>query len=202
MPNAAFWDRIAPKYAKQPISNPDAYAETLRRVRAALQPSDVVMEIGAGTGSTAMTLAPEVARYIATDVSPGMMDIAAGKLDEVPIPGLEFRVGTATDIPFQSELDAVLAFNLLHLVEDIDGALAKIHASLKPGGLFISKTGCIGGAIHMRVIIGAMQLVGKAPWVGYYTRKALLQKYEAAGFEVLEDEFLAKPALFVIARKA
>jgi len=37
----------------------------------------------------------------------------------------------------------VLAFNVLHLVEDLGAALAQIRALLRPGGLFIAKTALI-----------------------------------------------------------
>lgn len=46
-----FWDRIAEKYAKQPIANPEAYEEKLRLTRRRLTPDSSVLEFGCGTGS-------------------------------------------------------------------------------------------------------------------------------------------------------
>ena len=68
-----FWDRHAAKYAEKPIADPTAYEEKLARVRSLLRATDHVLEIGCGTGSTALRLAPGVAKITATDVSSGMI---------------------------------------------------------------------------------------------------------------------------------
>ena len=39
--------------------------------------------------------------------------------------------------------DVVMGFNLLHLVEDCPGYLARMHDLLAPGGLLIIKTPCL-----------------------------------------------------------
>ena len=55
-----FWDGIAEKYAKRPISDMAAYEYTLGRTRSYLKPEDQVLELGCGTGSTALLLAGDV----------------------------------------------------------------------------------------------------------------------------------------------
>ena len=47
-----FWDKIAPKYAADPIKDMESYELTLNKTRGYLRPSDQVLEIGAGTGSS------------------------------------------------------------------------------------------------------------------------------------------------------
>lgn len=76
----AFWDRIAPKYAYRPVDDPGAYEEKLALVASLLQPDDSVLEIGCGTGTTALRLAPGVAHYTATDGAGAMVGIANAKL--------------------------------------------------------------------------------------------------------------------------
>ena len=53
-----FWDSAADKYARKPIGNEAAYAQTLDRTRAYLSSDQHVLEIGCGTGTTALKLAP------------------------------------------------------------------------------------------------------------------------------------------------
>ncbi|MDP3324179.1 MAG: class I SAM-dependent methyltransferase, partial [Hydrogenophaga sp.] len=53
---------------------------TLRRVQGLLSTDQDVLEIGCGTGSTALRLAPHTRRLLAIDVSAGMIDIAREKL--------------------------------------------------------------------------------------------------------------------------
>ena len=70
---ARFWDRIAPKYATDPIADLAGYEATLQRVQGLLSPQHDVLEIGCGTGSTALRLAPFTRSLLATDVSSQMI---------------------------------------------------------------------------------------------------------------------------------
>ena len=49
---ASFWDKIAPKYAKDPISDQAAYDYTCERTQSYLKPGHRALEIGCGTGPT------------------------------------------------------------------------------------------------------------------------------------------------------
>lgn len=83
--DARFWDRAARKYAARPIAAPAEYERTLDRTRALLKSSDHVLELGCGTGTTALRLADGVERYLATDISPEMIAIANQKHATTPI---------------------------------------------------------------------------------------------------------------------
>lgn len=165
---ARFWDRIARKYAADPIADMPGYEATLRRVQGLLSQEMNVLEIGCGTGSTALRLAPFTRRLLATDVSAGMIAIAREKLAAEPLPQLAFALADA-DAPAAGPGDyhAVLAFNLLHLVSDLDGALASAVQALRPGGLLISKTACVAemNPLIRWLAIPVMQAIGKAPHV-------------------------------------
>ena len=165
---ARFWDRIARKYAADPIADMPGYEATLRRVQGLLTAEMNVLEIGCGTGSTALRLAPFTRRLLATDVSAGMIGIAREKLAAEPLPQLAFALADA-DAPAAGPGDyhAVLAFNLLHLVSDLDGALASAVQALRPGGLLISKTACVAemNPLIRWLAIPVMQAIGKAPHV-------------------------------------
>ena len=76
---AAFWDRIARKYAADPIADLAGYEATLRRVQDFLSPAYDVLELGCGTGTTALRLAPFTWQMLATDVSAEMIAIAQEK---------------------------------------------------------------------------------------------------------------------------
>lgn len=203
MDNAAFWDRAAAKYARDPISDQAAYTHTLGRMRDLLQPDDRVLEIGCGTGSTALELAPGVRDYIGTDVSSAMIEIARSKLPQAGPASLRFEVAAAGDLP-QGPFDAVLALNLLHLLDDMEAVIARIYAALPPGGLFIAKTGLLkDGAWFIGLMIPVMQWIGKAPYVRSLSRAELEGAIKAAGFEITET--IPQPGMaprhFTVARK-
>ena len=201
---AQFWDRLAERYAQKPIDDIDAYQQTLDRTRSYLSRDDDVLEIGCGTGSTALLLADAVHRMTASDISSGMIDIARAK--DQPAGPVDFMHATVFDDRLEPEsFDVVLAFNLLHLIDDTAGAVRQVHRLLKPGGLFISKTPCLAGRNPLlRIMVPAMRLIGRAPYVRFLGVEELDRLIAAQGFKIVETGcYPAKPAnRFVVARKA
>lgn len=204
---ATFWDRTAEKYAKSPIADPKAYNDTLARTRSYLATGDRVLEIGCGTGSTALLLAENVSEIVATDISPKMIEIAGRKAQAQGIANARFEVADVEDATRGSgPYDAVLAFNLVHLLEDAPAAIASVHAALKPGGLFISKTVCQPGAgapLKFRLIkfiLPLMQWLGKAPYVNFMAADALDALITSRGFTILET-LDQPPSRYIVARK-
>ncbi len=203
---ARFWDKIARRYAANPVKNLPAYRATLARVREYLGAEDKVLEIGCGTGSTALTLADAAKHITATDISPGMIEIAREKLAKSSASNVAFEVAPVVDDAFAREsFDAVLGFNILHLVEDLDAAVDRAHALLKPGGLYITKTPCLGEMSPLlRLAIPVMRFFGKAPGVvKVFTKAALERAIKGGGFEIVEARAFegAPNNWFVVARR-
>lgn len=206
--DAHFWDRISRKYAMSAIADQAGYERTLDRTRALLGPSDRVLELGCGTGTTALRLAGDVRDYLATDLSAGMIAIANEKHAAGLVPTLAFRIATAEALaPDAGRFNVVLGLNYLHLVRDLPGTLRRIHALLEPRGLFISKTPCLG---HMNPLIRsallpAMRAIGKAPYAGVFRAADLSQQIRAAGFDILAAESHATKGNdkrpYIVARK-
>jgi ubiquinone/menaquinone biosynthesis C-methylase UbiE len=204
MTDAAFWTKRARKYAASPISNMPAYEKTLERVRAHFKTTDTAVEFGCGTGSTALLLAPSVSRYIGCDLSDGMIEIAREKLAASPVEGLSFDICDAHHAPaVGSQVDVVLAFNLYHLVPDYPAAFEVVSGMLKPGGLFITKTPCIAGKLHIRFMVALMRKLGMAPFVHFLRVEDYDSAIRAAGFEIVETGIypVSPKSRFVVARK-
>lgn len=184
--DAEFWNRAARKYATHSIADLPSYERTIERVRGLLGPSDSVLELGCGTGSTALLLAGGTARYLATDFSTEMIAIAKEKLAHQHVAQLSFRVASAEALAADgARYDAVLGFNYLHLVDDLPGTLSAISDLLVPGGAFISKTACLADMNPLiRLAIPVMQLLGKAPHVNVFSAGALRDAMQNAGFVV------------------
>lgn len=202
--SAKFWDKNAVKYAASPVRDEAAYAATLDRVREHLPADARVLEVGCGTGTTALKLAGDVAHLTASDISAKMIEIAEGKRQEAGAENVRFVQATLDDHGFETgAYDAVLAFNFLHLVDDAPAALAEIHRLVKPGGLFISKTICLKEwNMFLPLMIRAMRLVGKAPYVNMLKTEDIDGMITAAGFEIVETGYYPKKARnrFVVAR--
>lgn len=205
---ARFWDRIAAKYAAHPIADLAGYETTLRRVQGLLCADHDVLELGCGTGTTALRLAPFTRRLLATDVSAGMVAIARQKLAAQPLPRLSFAVADADEpVGLPGEYHAVLAFNQLHLVADLDRALEMAMQALRPGGLFISKTPCIAemNPLIRYLALPAMRAVGKAPPVRCFSARALQSAIVRQGMDIVAVERHGTRArdfrVFIVARK-
>ncbi|MEM9971404.1 MAG: class I SAM-dependent methyltransferase, partial [Pseudomonadota bacterium] len=205
MTDAKFWDAAARKYARSKISDMPAYEETIRRARAHLSPNDRVLELGCGTGTTALRLADAVASYTATDVSSEMIAIGNEKLAVDPVPGLQFSVSSADGAGVGArDFDVVMGFNLFHLVADPDAAFRQVHTLLRDGGLLISKTPCLSRRWYLRPLVGAMKPVGKAPrHVHFFSVDGYDDVIVRAGFEIVETGLYPPgvPSRFVVARK-
>jgi ubiquinone/menaquinone biosynthesis C-methylase UbiE len=193
MATQLFWDRIAPKYARKPVDDPDAYEEKLALAASLLQPSDRVLEIGCGTGTTALRLAPTVTHYTATDGSRAMIGIADAKLGPGAPANLTFHHADAADQIAGSPFDAVCAFSLLHLVEDVPAVVANVYGQLRPGGLFLSKTVCTKAvAWPIRALIPTLTALRIAPRVTPLSEADLVRCLEDAGFTVERVMHLGK----------
>lgn len=202
-PQAAFWNRVARRYAAMPLRNPQAWEETLARTAARLSASDHVLELGCGTGSTALRLAPRVASYTATDDAAEMIAIATERGAEIA------QLRTAIARPGDGSLprgpvDAILGFNLLHLLPDLPAALSEAHGMLKPGGILITKTPCLGGPwLALWPLVRVLHALGKAPRLRFVSPAALEHAITKAGFTIEERDDLPRrpPSRFLVARR-
>ena len=185
VPQAHFWNRIAPKYAASPIADLAGYERSIRRTRDLLSAQHDVLEVGCGTGTSALRLAPNTRSYLATDLSPQMVAIAREKLLTQPVPQLRYDMADA-DAEQAGPFDAVLAFNTLHLVPDLDRTVSRLKHMLKPGGLLISKTACVGEMNRLIpwLALPVAQWIGKAPPVLVFKADHLLTAIERQGLHV------------------
>jgi SAM-dependent methyltransferase len=186
--NQRFWNRIAARYAARPLKNIPAYEAMLADLASRLKGTDTVLEIGCGTGGTAIRLGPGVAQWVATDFSAEMVKIAKGKPSGENV---RFVVSDTSDAFDGGPFDAICAFNVLHLVDDLPEMLNRIHAHLKPGGQLICKTWCFADMkLSMRTLFPVQRVLGLFPVAASLSAPRLRQAIRDAGFEIVDERIL------------
>ncbi|WP_456400143.1 class I SAM-dependent methyltransferase [Persephonella sp.] len=150
-----------------------------------------ILDVGCGDGTLTLELVNRGADVIGIDSSPEMVKASKSK-------GIKAILGTATDLPFYEEFDAVFSNAVLHWVPEAEKALENIAKSLKDGGIFVAE---FGGKGNIQSIIQAMEQVfeenpefGKFKNIWYFPDaneyKSLLEK---AGFKVEYIELIPRP---------
>jgi ubiquinone/menaquinone biosynthesis C-methylase UbiE len=200
-----FWDKIAESYAKKPVPDEEAYQKKLKVTRGYLRPDMEVLEFGCRTGSTAITHAPYVRHIQAIDISSKMIEIAGGKAEAGNLKNVTFNQSDIGEfsVPDQT-FDAVLGLSILHLVETKEEIISKVHKMLKPGGIFVTSTACLGDTMKFfKVVAPIGRFFGLMPLVKVFTTKELENSLTNAGFEIDHQWRPGKSkAVFIVAKKA
>ncbi|MBT9316888.1 class I SAM-dependent methyltransferase [Leptothoe spongobia] len=207
-----FWNNIAEKYSKQPIADDAAYQKKLQVAREYFQPNMKVLEFGCGTGSTAIAHAPYVHHIRAIDFSSNMIEIAQAKADAQNIQNVTFEPASIDEVSVPDRTyDAVLGLNVVHLLENKEEIIAKVHNMLQPGGLFITSTVCLGDTMAwFKLIAPVGKFLGLFPSVQVFTIQDLDKSLTDAGFAIdyqwQPDDYKSPignaKIVFIVAKKA
>jgi len=186
-----FWDLISTKYAASPISDMTAYETKIEKIKSYLSPDDVVLDIGCGTGTQCGDLAGNVKQVTGIDISSKLLTIAEQRKAERKLDNIEFIKTSLYDERLKVDsFDIVMAFYVLHFFEDLDAVVKRVHALLKPGGLFISETACLGEKSKTaNKLLRFAGHLGFLPKINLLTTRQLQQVMEQTGF-ILVDKVL------------
>ena len=201
-----FWNKRAQVYDRQ-VSGiyREAYEKTAAYSLAYLKPQDRVLEFACGTGIVTCAVAPHVKHILAIDQAEEMAGKAREKVDAQNLTNVDVAVMDLFDPQLTpGSFDAVMAFNVLLYVQDPDGTLERIRQLLKPGGVFLSATDCLGGSFSGAAVKKFWKSrTGKMPYVGFFTMRGLARRVAKAGFCVVQSEnlFPDPPNLFLAAKK-
>ncbi|MEL6679310.1 MAG: class I SAM-dependent methyltransferase, partial [Pseudomonadota bacterium] len=140
----------------------------------------------------------------AIDISPRMIEIAEGKTRDAGIDNITYeRADMDTLMAPEESYDVALGMSILHLVDDRDSVIEKVHTMLRPGGVFVSSTVCMAEGYGIFRYIGPVGFaLGLLPRLRVFSKVELEASIRAAGFEIEESwKQDSSPAAFIVARK-
>lgn len=200
----SFWDKTASKYDQLEMKDKQTYIDIINRTKTHLKLSDIVLDCGCGTGLIANEIAEYVKGIHAIDISSNMIAIAENKAKERNISNINFAHTTIFDERYEKgSFDVVMVFHVLHLLEDEQIVLQRMNELLKPGGLLISATPCVGEKIVLKNLLSFAGRVGLMPKIRSFKIRNLVDTIEEGNFSIVESNCLKKSSqeYFIIARK-
>ena len=149
-------------------------------------------------------IAGDVKEIRAVDISSKMIEIAKLKAEKRNIENIEYAQTSLFDEGYPpGSFDVILAFYILHLVDDAPEVMQRIHALLKPGGLMISATPCMGEMSFQRFLLALLSKFGLVPKIRPFKSDDLEGLITTGNLEIIDKECLQKSTAqyFFVAKK-
>jgi ubiquinone/menaquinone biosynthesis C-methylase UbiE len=117
---ARYWDSEARSWDTKVDKHKERYHGLAQDIIELTNPkkTEVLMEIGAGTGVISLLLAPKVRKVIAVDISREMLRIAEERTTEAGIHNIEFVRGTFHNPNIAEKVDIIVTIDSLHCTTD------------------------------------------------------------------------------------
>ena len=205
-----FWDSASKNYDKTEERFEYIHKKSRENTKRFLKDSDTVLDYGCGTGTASCQFSNQVKEIHAIDISSKMIEISKEKAAVSKIDNVRLEQSDIFDIKSSSEsYDVILAFNMLHTVTNPLDSMRRINELLKPEGVFISVTPCLGQKMSFLInlqiqLVRVLCKVGLIPIpIRRIASPEVNDLLEAVGLKTVESEEIYKGAssYFVVAKK-
>ena len=189
----SYWERHAARYDRvtrflaRPVPRMLELAAEARRGRGR------VLEVAAGTGLVTAAIAPVVGELVATDYAEAMVRRLEARVRGAGLPNVRCEQADLHALRFEdASFDGVIAANVLHLVPDLERALASLGRVLRPGGVLVAPTYLHRETLRAAALSRLFTLTG-FPGARRFTARSLRASLEAAGLHVRRAETISGP---------
>ena len=136
-----FWDRVAGLYDLVEWTNRKVNAAARAHVAELVPAGARVLDCAAGTGEFSLAAAKRAKSVLCTDQSEAMLERARKKAARKHLTNIGFARRDITSLPDpDGAYDAVIAGNVLHLLDDPEPAVRELWRVTVPGGRLILPT--------------------------------------------------------------
>lgn len=189
----SYWERHARRYDRSTRFLSRPVPRMLALAVEAATGKRRVLEVAAGTGLVTTAIAPVAGELIATDYAEAMVRQLEARVRDAGLLNVRCEQADVYDLRFErGSFDAVFAANVLHLVPDLEGALASLRRVLEPGGVLVAPTYLHNETLAASVLSRVFALTG-FPGQRRFTATSLSAAIEAAGFGVTRVEVIPGP---------
>lgn len=159
----------------------------------AAQEGERILDVGCGDGALTERIAAAGARVLGIDASEAMVTAARAR-------GLKVVHGSAVEMEFLEEFDAVFSNAALHWIECAEQgrAMERVARALRPGGRFVAEMGGQGNiaAIRtaLRAVLGPMGVDAEAEAGSCFPSvEEQRSRLEAVGFAIERMDLIPRP---------
>lgn len=164
MGKASFWDRIAGFYDTAQLFNRSVNKQMVSAVESEIPKGALVLDCAAGTGMLSAAAAKNARHVRCTDFSGAMLVRSMKKAKKLGIKNISFAKRDILSLKDPDcSYDAVIAGNVLHLMDDPEKAFSELVRVTKNGGKIIIPTYLQGEGGLFGILIGVYKLMGFAP---------------------------------------
>lgn len=210
MKTETLWDWLSKNWDSSSTDLGESDQKIVDKTSKLITPTDTLLDYGCASGTIALELAAKVQQVHGIDISSKMITIAERRTKERQLSNVTFSHADIFDPEHKDgSYDVITAFALLHLLDDPWKAVQKIHQLLKPGGLFITSTPCLGEKNFISLLLNTFVFIasriGLLPRsISFFSQAKLKDSLISENFEITETEvFSTRPVteIFIVAKK-
>jgi ubiquinone/menaquinone biosynthesis C-methylase UbiE len=158
-----------------------------------LPESGLVLDYGCGTGTHSLQFAGRVKEIHGIDFAQGMVEAAQKKSEANGIENARFMHATIFDERLKpGSYDVVLAWGILHLLDDRKLVMKRIYDVTRPGGIIVSATECMAEKkTPITSLLSFLMRIGIFPInLKFFTVAELEESFTGAGFRIIGKEIM------------
>jgi ubiquinone/menaquinone biosynthesis C-methylase UbiE len=184
----SFWAKNASKYDSSQNTSIECLIE---RISNNIDSSDSVLDVAAGTGKAALTLAKHAHHVDAIDSEPKMLAVAKGKMNVEKIDNISLHKQNAYELEFPNDsFDSVVILNSLHVMETPHLALKEAKRVIKAKGLLFAPTYCHAQTREVQDNYEKWSLLSGHKSYHLFTCETLCDLISSCGFSIREKEIV------------
>jgi ubiquinone/menaquinone biosynthesis C-methylase UbiE len=162
------------------------------------KPDWVVLDVATGGGHTALAFAPHVARVVATDLTPRMLEKAAAHVADQGVTNVAFRPADAEGLPFEDKaFDLVTCRIAPHHFPDCARFVQEGARVLREGGLLLVQDHVLPDDEEAARAVDAFERLRDPSHNRAFNEREWRSMFEAAELAVEHTEQVAKRHAFI-----